>query len=87
MTWSSRQEYDIYSAMHFHEFQILVGNRVKDLRMQRRLTQEKVEEICRGAITVRTLQRIEAGEANMRLSTLFALARALEVHPHIILRV
>jgi transcriptional regulator with XRE-family HTH domain len=52
-----------------------LGANVHHLREQQCLTQERLAEMV--ALHPRTLQKIEAGEFNMLISTLYRLQRAL----------
>jgi transcriptional regulator with XRE-family HTH domain len=54
-----------------------LGRRVKALREERELTQERAAEIA--GLDARHLQAIEAGEANVTMSTLHGLAKSLGV--------
>ncbi len=54
----------------------LVGQRVRELRRERGLTQE---DMTRFGFTSRPYQRIEHGERNLTLKTLNKLAEAFEV--------
>jgi transcriptional regulator with XRE-family HTH domain len=56
-----------------------VGQSVRQLRHERRLTQEDLA--ARATLAVRHLQKIEAGEVNMTLGTLARLASVLDVTP------
>jgi transcriptional regulator with XRE-family HTH domain len=53
------------------------GRRVRALREERKLTQERAAELA--GLDARHLQAIEAGEANVTMSTLSGLARSLSV--------
>jgi transcriptional regulator with XRE-family HTH domain len=54
-------------------------NPVRDLRLQRRLTQEQLANDAE--VSVRTIQRVEAGSVTPSWDTLEALARVLDVSP------
>ena len=54
-----------------------IGNYIKEKRLQKGMTQEELALKC--DITVRTVQRIEAGEVDPRSYTLQVIASALEV--------
>ena len=53
-----------------------VGRRVAELRAQRGLTQEKLA--ARADVTLKYLQRIEAGKENLTLESLVHLANLLQ---------
>ncbi|WP_324293042.1 MULTISPECIES: helix-turn-helix transcriptional regulator [Sorangium] len=61
-----------------------VGANVRRLRMKRGMTQEGLAEAVDLHLTF--IQRIEAGRANLTLTTVVALASALEVAPARLLR-
>lgn len=54
-----------------------LGQKLASIRKEKRLTQEELVE--RSNVSVRTIQRIEAGEVIPRLSTVKILAKALGV--------
>lgn len=54
-----------------------VGRRVQARRMHQNLTQEQMRDLT--GLSVDTIQRIEAG-GDPKISQLFLLARALNVH-------
>ena len=55
-----------------HELQSFLGDRLRALRVERRLTQE--EAAAKGAVSLRALQQLEAGKG----STVETLLRALK---------
>lgn len=57
--------------------QIIFGNRVRELRAARGLTQEDLAE--KSGFFRTYLSRIETGEANPTLTVIYALAGSLEV--------
>jgi len=57
----------------------ILGQRVRQLRHERQLTQEDLAGLA--AFHRNFIVLIEKGERNVTLRTLFALADALEVHP------
>lgn len=59
------------------ELVVLVGRRVAELRLKRRLTQETLAE--RAHVSSRYVQKIEAGEENLTIVTLAKMANALRV--------
>jgi transcriptional regulator with XRE-family HTH domain len=56
---------------------VLIGGKIKRLRLERGLTQE--DAAYAAGLAVSTLQRLEADEYQPRLSTLRALAKVLDV--------
>jgi transcriptional regulator with XRE-family HTH domain len=64
--------------MDYDAFLIQMGKRIKELRLQRQLSQEEVSGLDMG---VRVYQRIEQGQTNANLRTLFKIAMALNVQP------
>lgn len=58
---------------------VFVGDKLKQIRTRRALTQEQVAE--RANITTAAVARIERNEAEPRMTTLRKLAQALEVDP------
>lgn len=67
------------ASRKFRTFQAAVGDRVATLRKRAGLTQEAAS--LRASIDIRVWQRLEAGELNATLLTLFDVARALGVRP------
>lgn len=55
-----------------------LGKRIIELRRTKGLTQEELIDKCN--ISVRTLQRIEAGEVTPRISTIRLIFEALEIN-------
>jgi transcriptional regulator with XRE-family HTH domain len=53
-----------------------LGKRLNEVRIQRGITQKELSDLC--SVDIRTIQRIEAGEVEPRMSTLKILAAALE---------
>jgi DNA-binding Xre family transcriptional regulator len=55
------------------------GENLKKLRLQRKLSRETLAAYA----NIETMQvyRIETGKVNTTISTLYALAKALEIHP------
>jgi transcriptional regulator with XRE-family HTH domain len=53
-----------------------LGKRLNEIRIQKGITQKELSDLC--SIDIRTIQRIEAGEVEPRMSTLKILAAALE---------
>lgn len=56
-----------------------VGNRIRALRLDRSLTQERLAE--RAGLDRQAVNRIEGGLASPRLDSLFLIAGALDVSP------
>lgn len=55
-----------------------VGDRIRDTRIWRNLTQEKLAELT--GIDRSTIQRIERGYSDAKVSQLLRIARALDIH-------
>ncbi|BDA78028.1 hypothetical protein LPTSP3_g09580 [Leptospira kobayashii] len=70
--------------MDYVTFQEKVCKRIKDLRLEKKMTQEEVSGLEMG---VRAYQRIESGGNAPNLQSLFRIANALGVHPREILNV
>jgi transcriptional regulator with XRE-family HTH domain len=58
---------------------VYIGNRLKNLRTRRALTQRELAE--RAGISTNALNRLELDKAEPHMSTLRKLARALEIDP------
>lgn len=58
---------------------VYIGDRLKDLRTQRALTQQELAD--KAGIGKNTVNRIERNDAEPHMSTLRKLARALDVDP------
>ena len=58
---------------------VYIGDRLKDLRIRRALTQQELAE--RAGISQNALNRIELNKAEPHMSTLRKLATALSVDP------
>ena len=56
---------------------ITLGDNIRIERAKRRITQEELVEMAK-SINSQHLSRIEKGEVDMRVSTLFAILRALD---------
>ncbi len=69
---------------HAEEVRTYLGANVRRLRNERGLTQEALAEAV--GVELRTVARIEAGTANVVLSTLVDLADALGVKPGALLK-
>nr|WP_033108889.1 helix-turn-helix transcriptional regulator [Leptospira interrogans] len=70
--------------MDYVTFQKSVCKRIKDLRMEKKMTQEEVSGLEMG---VRAYQRIESGGNAPNLQSLFKIALALGVHPKELLNI
>ena len=55
-----------------------IGNRIRDLRLERNLTQEALAE--RAGLDRKTVNRIETGTVSARLDQLLLIASGLRVH-------
>ena len=64
---------------NFEEELTRIGQSIKEIRLERRLTQSSLASSC--DIDIRTIQRIEKGTFNMSLKILFLIADSLEIHP------
>ncbi|TGL59642.1 XRE family transcriptional regulator [Leptospira sarikeiensis] len=64
--------------MDYSTFKNRVCKRIKDLRIEKNLTQEQISGPFMG---VRTYQKIESGFSAPNLESLFKIANALGVHP------
>ena len=62
----------------------VIANRLREIRISRRLTQEQTAS--RARLSYRYLQRMEAGTTYPTILTIFKLARALDTEPDAILR-
>ena len=58
---------------------VKIGNRLRDLRVRRALTQEELAE--KADVGTNTVARLERNESEPHMSTLRKLARALGVDP------
>jgi len=59
--------------------QILFGKSVRQLRLKRRLSQERLAELC--SLHTNYIGRIERGQQNISLINIEKLARGLRVKP------
>ena len=53
-----------------------LGKRLNEIRLRKGITQKELSDLC--SVDIRTIQRIESGEVEPRMSTLKILAAALE---------
>ena len=58
---------------------VKIGDRLRDLRVRRALTQEELAE--KADVGTNTVARLERNESEPHMSTLRKLARALDVDP------
>ena len=65
------------SGMEFTEFLLEIGHRIRILRKERGLSQERLSELA-GLHPV-SMSNIECGKVNVVISTYFSLAKALDV--------
>lgn len=68
-----------------HRLARLVGARVRELREDRSWRQSDLVAHCEEAITDSTLSFVENGQRALSLETLAVIAKALEVHPAVLL--
>lgn len=54
-----------------------IGNRVRLLREQKKMLQRELSQIA--GLPVRTIGRIERGEVDVRISSLYKISKALEI--------
>lgn len=64
---------------------ILIGQRIKEMRISKKLTQSSLASLC--DIDIRTIQRIEKGEFNMSMKILFAICESLQLTPISLLKI
>jgi transcriptional regulator with XRE-family HTH domain len=57
----------------------LIGNRIKELRMQKGISQADLVGRMEGNIDPTNISRIEAGRTNPTVITLYRIAEALEI--------
>lgn len=58
-----------------------VGNKIKEVRLSKGLSQLDLVGKMEGNIDVTNISRIEQGRTNPTVYTLFRIADALEIHP------
>jgi transcriptional regulator with XRE-family HTH domain len=71
ITWHRKQ------PMPHQKYLILLGQRIKEIRQQREMSQMDVS--AQSYIEIATLSRLEAGKANPTFVTLFRLCQALNI--------
>ena len=54
-----------------------IGNRIRLLREQKKMLQRELSQIA--GLPVRTIGRIERGEVDVRVSSLYKISKALEI--------
>jgi transcriptional regulator with XRE-family HTH domain len=64
---------------NFEEELKKLGQRIKEIRLEKKLTQSSLASSC--DVDIRTIQRIEKGTFNMSLKILYLIADVLEFHP------
>lgn len=67
--------------MDKQEILVSVGNKIKEVRQDKGLSQLDLVGKMDGNIDVTNISRIEKGRTNPTVYTLFRIALALEVHP------
>ena len=67
-----------------NEILINLGKRIKELRLERKWTQEKFAEIAK--INDKEVSHIEAGRRNITIDTLVKIANSFNTLPYILLR-
>ncbi len=63
--------------MELNEYLVLVGNNIRRLRKERKMTQRALADMC--DMHRSNFYRVEAGTENLTISTLLKIAEALEV--------
>ena len=63
--------------MERNEFLISLGSRIREIRKQKKMTQEQLSNVCE--FEKANLSRIESGLTNPTILTLLKMSRALEV--------
>lgn len=65
--------------MREDKFVLLLGKRIKALRVQRKISQAQLAADCN--IEISQISRIERGVINTSASQLYVIAKNLKVHP------
>jgi transcriptional regulator with XRE-family HTH domain len=63
--------------MNITQLQQKIGNRIRDLRESKGISQQNLAAICN--FEKANLSRIEAGRTNPTISTLYKISQALEI--------
>ncbi len=63
--------------MNISQLQQKIGNRIRDLRESKGISQQNLAAICN--FEKANLSRIEAGRTNPTISTLYKISQALEI--------
>jgi transcriptional regulator with XRE-family HTH domain len=66
------------------ELQKIVGNKIKEARIEKNITQQELAAICN--FEKSSMSRIEAGRTNITLHTLYTIAKALNLDMHFLLK-
>ena len=61
------------------KFQYLLGMRIKQLRTEKKMSLRNLSQKC--DLDFSDISKYEKGEVNIQLSTVYELAKGLEVHP------
>ncbi|AXP80421.1 anaerobic benzoate catabolism transcriptional regulator [Mariniflexile rhizosphaerae] len=69
----------MFSNFHKNQLQIFLGKRVYELRKEKKLSLRELAQRC--DIDHSDIAKYEKGEINIQLTTIFELARGLNVHP------
>ena len=56
-----------------------VGKRIKAIRLEKKITQQDLADLC--GYDISSISRLEAGRANATLSTLHIVSNALGIEP------
>ena len=67
----------IFKICRMEQIHLDIGKRIREIRQSKNLTQQQLANILESDIS--TVNRIELGKTNARLSSIIALSRALEV--------
>ncbi|WP_417867804.1 helix-turn-helix domain-containing protein [Xanthomarina gelatinilytica] len=62
-----------------NNFQILFGKRIKELRKNRNLSLRELSQRCN--LDYSDIAKYEKGEVNIQLSTIYELAKGLQISP------
>ncbi|MGN0190183.1 MAG: helix-turn-helix domain-containing protein [Candidatus Cryptobacteroides sp.] len=64
--------------MNENEIYIHIGNRIREFRLAKGITQQELADKC--DLEIPNLSRIENGRTNPTVKTLFIICKALEIH-------